>query len=54
MPFLNQQEGDNDCRNNFIINRNKFYVAELEFKFETPGFAVKHASECAVELSALR
>ena len=32
-----------------MINRHKSYVAKLGFKLATLGFAVKHATGCAME-----
>ena len=48
--FLNQQKGENDHRNYFMINRNftfnlhEIYVAELGFELAISGSAVKHHS----------
>ena len=41
LPFLNQQKGENDCRNYFMINLHESYAAELGFKHANPGSAVK-------------
>ena len=48
MHFLNQQKGENGCRNDFMIN---LHVAELGFKPVTPGSAVTGITDWAMKLS---
>ena len=48
LPFLNQQKGENDCENDFVINFHERYVAELGFELASPRSTVKHASHCPI------
>ena len=49
MSFLNLWKSENIRRNDYMIIFNESYLAELEFEFETPGYAVGRASDCAME-----
>ena len=51
LPFLNQQDGDNDHRNEFIANLHGSYEAELEFELTIPGSAGRLSTHCAMEPS---
>ena len=48
LPFLNQRKGENDYRNDFIINLHESYVAELRFKLLSLKSAVRRTSDCAI------
>ena len=37
LPFLNQQQEENEHRHDFMIDLHESYVAKLEFKLATPG-----------------
>ena len=52
MPFLNQQK-QNDKRNDFMINLQDSYVAELGFKLVIPGSGpeVIKLFSCSTQLS---
>ena len=41
MPFLNQQNGENDHRNDSMINLHESNVAKLGFELAIPGSAVR-------------
>ena len=45
--FLNQRKGENDCRNDFMINLHGNYLAKLGFELVTPGSVVRHAKDWA-------
>ena len=49
MTFLNERKGENDHRNDFMINLKESYVAELEFELVTPGSAVRCATNCVMD-----
>ena len=46
LPILNQQKGENDCRNDFLINIHKSKLVKPGFEL---GSAVRHATDCAME-----
>ena len=41
--------GENDPRNDFLINLYKSYVAELRFELANPGSASRDATDCTME-----
>ena len=49
LPFLNQRMGENDRNNYFLINLHERYLAELGFKLAISWFAVRRATDCAME-----
>ena len=48
LSFLNQQKGENDCRNDFVISIHESYVAKLGFKLAT-----HHRQSDAITVSSL-
>ena len=46
--LLESAAGENDHRNHFMIYLQENYVAELGFELETPGSAVRWATNCAM------
>ena len=49
LPFLNQWHVGNNQRNDFRIKLHKNNVAKLGFELATPGSAVRHATNWAME-----
>ena len=47
--LLSRQNGENDNRNNSMINLHERYVAELGFELATPGSAVRRDTNCDME-----
>ena len=51
LPFLNQQQEENNHRNYFMINLHESNMAGLGLKLMTPGLAVKLVANCTMEPS---
>ena len=49
MSFLNQRKCENDRRNDLTISLHDSYVVELGIELATPGFAIRRATDCAME-----
>ena len=46
MPFLNQQKGEKDHRNYFMIKLHESYGAGTGIELATSGSAVRHVTDC--------